>query len=279
VRIVTIGSCLSRYIADMWLTMMEGELVNSVYNNRIDALVANYFSSNGDRGRQLPDYHQMIKYLDYLPGKEQAVKEVLLNQYPKRIGMHHMPKGTPTLTKTLHTTSVDLIIMDNYMDSGVRLLSPKGEPDQQVFCNYQFVPNWQEHFALGELLPMDEAAAHWQTLLLALRELQPTARLVFCHFPVNVYGQKDRERRSLEFEANFTLPAGLEHAHIIPSIAVAPKHQSEEPRHFLPTQYAFYTGILYQLMQTDDGLPMPRPLAEAQKVRHRLMHRLLNIAK
>jgi hypothetical protein len=232
-NIITFGSCLSRYIANAILRQThKAALLNSVYHNRIDAFLANHIDNQGwlppletlTHGQTLAyrEFSRLkVSNSDSPPQAETdddaatlrlervgwasnerppRVPALLLNQYPLGLGLHHLQAGPRTpLLQTLQTQQADLILVDNYVDIGARLLQLKDNPHHQFFYNHGWLTQGKEALTLSPLLYTETAVDCWMRWLSLLKALQPKAQLVVAPFPYNAFASAHRFARARAF--------------------------------------------------------------------------------
>jgi hypothetical protein len=251
-KIATFGSCLSRYTANAMLRMFPVELVSCVFHNRSDAFLNNFV-----RGAyQLPDYNEVAKRLSVDIVHRGNVLQSVLNQYPETIGLHNLPEGIPFM-RALQEETLDLIILDNYMDITPVLKIPEWDTETSLFLNTANVRNADAIFVPGgQQLTINTMIRNWREMLNLMRKMQPTATIVFINFPANLYENPRRLARTQAFENRFH-PRFLPECLVIPAQFIIPRYMDGTPRHYKQPQYTFYVGMIMQYMaQTGKTIPM-----------------------
>lgn len=238
-RIVTFGSCLSRYTANHYVALFDGRVVSSTYHNRSDAFRGRFV----DGDWPLLDHASLSDRVEAGGDADDHALTILRNQCPEWMGQHRLSQGIPLL-QLLDRGSADLVIADNYMDVSARLLSRRDDERVQIFLRpSHFAGDEGIHWRLGDFQEPGSAARDMTTILQWMRLRWPQAALVFLCFPHNTYSTDPaRIERSLAYEAALTVEGGLK----VPSLTVAPRFQTAQRQHFKPPQYAAYAGIVHQ---------------------------------
>jgi hypothetical protein len=273
-KILTFGSCLSRYIA-VALTGLypQAFIANSAYHNRIDAILANYVDSiswlppiatfqHGQRFGFKDAKPLLLEGTNDTPLRSSAL---IANQYPQGLGLHNLSphKRTPLMT-TLTKGHVDLIIVDNYVDIGGRLLHLNEAPEQRFFYNHGWLTQGADDVTPGELLPVDEGLAAWERWLGLLKQYQPQAQLVLAPFPKNAFASPVRTERAKHWSIGWW---ELIRSHpdwqawMLPTTQVHKRYlDQDDPLHFDDAFYGLMAGaLLARLGQFNwlDGASMP----------------------
>jgi hypothetical protein len=275
-KIITFGSCLSRYIANALLRQTnKGGVLNSVYHNRIDAFLANHV----DNLAWLPPletlvHGQSLAYREFIRpkgGQTQAEGEtpllrpekvswasderpplvpgIVLNQYPQGLGLHLLQaKHCSPLLHTLQNKQADVIVVDNYVDIGARLLQVKDSPQHQFFYNNGWLTQGTQTLNIGGLLPVDEAVDCWIRWLSLLKQYQPSAQLVVAPFPCNAFVSPQRCERAktfiLKWRYHLAKHPELE-AWMLPTHRVHKAYlNANDPLHFNDAFYGVMAGSL-----------------------------------
>lgn len=255
-RILTFGSCLSRYTAEHFVLLFGGRIVSCVYHNRSDAFVGKFLR----RDWISYDFDEMFRLLkkDWTithPDADPAL--ILRNQYKETLGLHRLPGGY-SLFSALKRKNFDLIIADNYMDLAARLVSRKGDTNAGLFLRPYDFANDNPDWVRGEFLKPAEGVRYMQSILRFFKTKAPTAQIVFINFPYNMYRESPpRIVRTQEYEKLFS----FDDAHIIPCLRVSPRYQTENKQHFKPEQYSAYAGFIYQHLLTGGFLANRRKRA------------------
>jgi hypothetical protein len=235
-KIISFGSCLSKYTADQFVSLCGGEVISCVYHNRSDAFVRNYIENKN----QLPDYKWLREQIEIPAEHESVSKSIILNQYPERIGKH-LIKAKANFFTVLEKEKADLVIMDNYMDIGAKLLSFIENPELKFFLNSNYIKELKAKLVVSDFIKPEEAAKNYRLIIDFIRLKQPQAKFVFIHFPYAQYDDPKREKRALGFLELFK----PEEVKLIAPVKVNKEYLAETPGHFKPEQYAFYAGIIH----------------------------------
>lgn len=233
--IATIGSCLSRNITER---LIGRRVLNSVYHCRSDRLV-DILSTGGAHLRPLDELCERMA-VGRAEAGEFSRSNLLRNQSAEGFGRHKLPDGMP-LHQSLVQERFDLILIDSFMDVGARLYRlPGGE---RYFCRYlkSQVP---EGFRLGRRLTPQESASNFREIVALLHAAQPSAHIVFIHFPVNNYPPGRKAEWAREFEETLDLPP---YADVIALRDARPRHRGIEPQHFHFTEYVRYAARVLAL--------------------------------
>jgi hypothetical protein len=257
-NVATFGSCLSRYTANALFRMFPVSLLSCVFHNRSDAFLNNYV-----RGAyQLPEFDTLAERLVIDARHRGTMLQSIMNQYPEGIGLHNLQNGVPFM-KALDEESLDLIILDNYMDITPVLKTPVWEPDKHFFVNTAHIQNAKEAFKPGgHQLSIIEMMQNWTEIIRFIQKKQPQAALVFMHFPYNLYANERRHARCKRFEQVLN-PKLLPECLIIKNQFIVPRYMDGTARHYTEPQYTFYAGMIYQYMAA-----LGRPIGQYQGVEY-----------
>ena len=239
-RIVTFGSCLSRYTADHYIRFFGGKIVSSVYHNRSDAFVGKFI----DKDWKIYDHAQIFPLLkndNVIENTDNQTSRLFRNQYPETMGTHNLSQGT-LLFDVLNQKKADMIIIDNYVDLSALLLRFGKTDKEGVFLRPRDLKENYTDFTLSDYLDPEHAVLCMQKIIAFFKEKIPSAMIVFMNFPYNTYDNKhNRITRTQEYEKLFTLENGL----VIPCLTIAGALQTHEKRHFKPEQYCAYAGMVH----------------------------------
>lgn len=231
-RIATVGSCLSRQTAKV---IPRGRIVNAVYHNRSDQLLKILQSS----GRDLKAHKDLCSLLKVRSVRQRgdaefSVSNVLHNQSSEGFGMHLVPEGRP-FHETLFSTAFDLILVDNYMDTGARLYDL---PDAKIFCHFPAKERANKGFDLDSRLTPEQSAANFREILEFLRGAQPDAQIVFMHFPLNNYPPAKQDWAA-HFLDNLTVPDRIQ---VVGPRRPIARERGKHPQHFKMWEYRRYAA-------------------------------------
>ncbi|MDW9973884.1 hypothetical protein GOB98_28865 [Sinorhizobium meliloti] len=231
-RTISIGSCFSKRVA---VKVAGAKLVSSVYHNRSDVLL-HTLQTHGLAQRSLAD---ICNYLSVPaePDDPFSPYSILSNQSREGLGLHDLPNGIPLL-QALRTSSVDLILLDNFVDLVGRLTETEVG---NYFCKHErFVP--PSNSRLGPRLLPDQAARNFEWIVADLIRRQPGALIVMLQFPINNYPSADRRQWGWDFRDALNLPDA------VLNIPVRRVRADGVPYHFASSEYARYAR------QIDDAL-------------------------
>ncbi|PZX29480.1 hypothetical protein C7416_104485 [Cupriavidus phytorum] len=243
-RILTFGSCLSRYIAESYVDLFGGEVVSSSYHNRIDRFVDTYIKK---LRQEIP-----LSYMESLNLSSDNMMYVK-NQYQQAtLGKHLLPNGEGFFEAIRH--GVDLIITDNFIDLCSRLQLSKEHDGLSVFFNSNGEDAAQEKFEIERsFLPVEQAVQYWDYFGHYLWRVAPNAKRFFVNFPYAHHQNERIARRSKEFPQAFS----SKKFEVIPNVEVPARYQlAHTQSHFANDFYAMYAGIVNFRVR---GLHMTKP--------------------
>ena len=205
-KILTFGSCLSRYTADRYSNMYGAWTVSSVYHNRSDQFCEYFIDKKPE-----PDWGELTKSVlqemtvNDKVGDEDPV-QIIRNQTVDTMGLHNIREGLPVglvksgvpLDVILEQQDVDIVLMDNHMDLGAKLWYEKNG-SKPFFMRSDYGPNFTDHYTLGPYLTADESAAYNNKIAAYLKTKLPRAKIIFLHFPISTKAQERRINMTLEF--------------------------------------------------------------------------------
>ena len=237
-KIATFGSCLSRYTANHYIKLYDGTVISSVYHNRSDAFIGKFIDKNwktipieslADNLKDSPDVDA-----DNLP------INILKNQYEETMGLHRLSKGIPFL-KAIENQEIDLLIMDNYIDLGAKLV--KSNNFDGLFFKLGDIEN--NNLEILDYLSPDESVENMNKIIGFFKEKSPKTQIIFINFPHNTYeGSIDRIKRTKIFESQFKPSIS-----VIPCLDVHPSFQTDQKQHFKGQQYCAYAGMVHQIIK------------------------------
>jgi len=244
-KIATFGSCLSRYIGNNYTYLFGGKIVSSVYHNRSDIFVERFIDKVAGQLTHHDIADKLVAQKIDTPIESKA-EVILSNQYADSIGKHRLNNGVQFID-LLESKKVDLVILDNYMDLGAKLMSVDGTmPGSKWFIR----PNDLKDPSAcrpGSFLPPEQGVQSMLTLIKQIQLMVPKAKVVFCNFPHNTYHAfPERVERTRQYEKIISSKADGSFA-LIPSIAVPERFQTHEKQHFKKEMYCGYAGIIRSL--------------------------------
>jgi len=253
-KILTFGSCLSRYTADRFSNLYGAWTVSSVYHNRSDQFCHYMIDSNPE-----PDWSLLLTdVLDEMGSNDKKGDEdpeqIIRNQSLQRIGLHNVREGLPVgniksgapLGDILKQQDIDIILMDNHMDLGARLwvADDKGQ-SFPFFMRTDYVPNFKEHFQLGPYLTAEQSAAYNKRVVDFFKKTLPNAEIIFIHFPINK--ERAQERR-INMTMEFLEAFGHDAVRIIEPFYVKEAFHTASASHFKPELYFSLAGSVRALL-------------------------------
>jgi hypothetical protein len=240
-RIATWGSCLSRYTARAYVNLFGGDILGSVYHNRIDRFVNTYIYGT----EREPD-QDLFARLSLTPNGEHRARVMFGNQRADgQLGKHG--GASPGFMEAIKSP-LDLIIMDNFVDLTARLYKPKFG-GAAVFLNGQDVEDVSSIYELeAERIPIGEALKYWRIMIDWVRNQQPGTKIFFINFPFDHHQNPEIVNRSQEFSDRMTSTR----IKIVPKIPIA-KSLIQNSAHFHNQQYAMYAGYIGLLANAKRG--------------------------
>lgn len=239
-RIATFGSCLSRYTANHYIRLFGGTLISSVYHNRSDAFVGRFIDKTWKTG----SYERIATVLsntgEYTP--DNLPTNILKNQFYETIGKHRLSKGTPFMS-ALESNSIDLLIIDNYMDLSAKIIS--NEDFEGLFLRIGNIKFDRDHIQISDYLSPENAVKNMVKIINYIRTVSPGTEMVFLNFPYNTYSDNpERVERSMEYHFRFK----YKDIHIVPPMTVPEQFQTSQKQHFKNQQYCAYAGLVHGLI-------------------------------
>ncbi|NYR09305.1 hypothetical protein [Psychrobacter sp. BI730] len=235
-KIVTFGSCLSRYTADTFIDMFGGSLVSCSHHNRIDRFVKTYLKKTMP---ELP--YEYIESLNLSESNMQYIK----NQYSGiGLGKHLLSDGLDFFDSV---QGADIIITDNFVDLCSKLQYSHSYPSSPLFFNSKNDRTADDIFYLEkDYLPVSDAIKNWEYFGHYLYKVAPSARVFFINFPYDHSPNAEISKRSRHFSENFISTK----FDIIPNINVPIRYKLKHTNsHFADDYYAMIAGILnFRLM-------------------------------
>lgn len=230
-KIVTFGSCLSRYTADTFTDLFGGSLISCSHHNRIDRFVETYLKKTRP---QLP-----YEYIHSLGLSEFNMKYVD-NQYSGiGLGKHLLPDGLDFFDAL---KEADIIITDNFVDLCSKLQYSSHYPSSPIFFNSKNDFAAEKVFDLeNDYLSISEAIKNWEYFGHYLYKVAPKAKVFFINFPYNHSPNAEISKRSRFFSEEFK----SNKFDVIPNINVPLRYRLKHTNsHFVNDYYAMIAGIL-----------------------------------
>lgn len=240
-KVITFGSCLSRYTANHYVRLFGGAVVSSVYHNRSDAFFKRHLSGEWgdvDVDKILSALGEESSTLD----EDNKARNIIKNQSSDQIGLHRLKKGQNLFAAL--KDKPNLIIVDNYMDLSARLAYDKKTAEGYFIKLGDLKESARPNFDLGSYLQPESAVFYMSKIICFLKQQVPDARIVFINFPHDTYSDKARVSRTLEyaelFNSSYCLKVGLQKIHSI--------YRTKDKQHFKPPQYAAYAGLIHAML-------------------------------
>ena len=230
-KIVTFGSCLSRYTADTFIDLFGGTLISCSHHNRIDRFVETYLKKTRP---QLP-----YKYIQNL-GLSESNMKYINNQYSGiSLGKHLLPNGIDFFDAI---KDADIIITDNFVDLCSKLQYSDSYPSSPLFFNSKNESAVKDIFYMEEdYLSVSEAIKNWEYFGHYLYKVAPRAKKFFINFPYDHSPNLEISKRSIFFSSQFISTK----FDIIPNISVPFRYRLKHTNsHFANDYYAMMAGVL-----------------------------------
>ena len=207
IKVVTIGSCMSEGILAALQNSkpdIKFQHLNHVIHNRSDYFLNCFI----DKIWEPVNSNKIIDNIDVYNSPEfpninllEENKFYLDNQSYEKLGVNRIEKRK-SLIKNMLSESIDIFIVDNFMDIAAMLVSEKTSVQKYFLISGAFsaekfnsIYNWS-----GYLSP-EESFVNWTKIVNWLKEKQPSAKIFFAPFPVKVYGHETKP--SIQRAADF----------------------------------------------------------------------------
>lgn len=201
-NILTFGSCLSRFSALAISKLYSANVICTIFNNRTDLFIKNILN-NYDLTISLED---LKKYIELSKDGERF----FLRQKRDFIGIYN-PLNPSTKQKNLwdciKNETIDLIIIDNYMDIVARSVyidTCDNKNDAERF----FLPKSntlnQEKLVIENYLDINESIKNFIFLSQFFHNNFPNSKIVFLNFPYDTYPDgSSSKKRFISFNKRF----------------------------------------------------------------------------
>jgi hypothetical protein len=208
-KILTFGSCLSRYTADRFSNLYGAWTISSIYHNRSDQFCHYQIDGNPQLNwSQLRDDVLRDMGCNDKAGDEDP-EQIIRNQALSTMGLHNITPGLPVgniksgapLHEILDQQDVDIILMDNHMDLGARIwVQQEAEKSFPFFMRTDYVSSFRDKFDLAPYLSAEQSATNNIRIAAYLKKRLPKAKIIFLHFPIDkVRAQERRINTTWEF--------------------------------------------------------------------------------
>lgn len=234
-RIATFGSCLSLRIADRYRAAHGGDVISCVYHNRSDQFLGRFI----DGSLEELSYEEIRQAIGVVPGSEEDA--ILRNQCRNTMGSHLLKRWVPLL-EALDEKSIDLLLIDNFMDASAALRSI-GE--MKFFT--RVAATEANHLRVTPKLTPDQSAANLSAILRHFRRKIPGAAIVFTAFPWNTYREEDMKHRRI-WERRFSARLKSRGVAVIPTKIVPNELQSKVPSHYQREMYQIYASDVRRIV-------------------------------
>lgn len=227
-RIVTFGSCLSRYTANQYTYLFGGSVVSSVFHNRSDLFVKKFLNESKDKTK----FEELERIL---PNMSEIQAAILKNQILDSIGLHNLSRGISFFDAI--NQQPDYLFLDNYIDvvGKVAVL----ENGKEFFHKVTIDSN----VTLSELLDIDISIQNFTKIVKFAREITPRTKIVFITFPGDGYPEDNiRKKRFDDFRENF-FSRNVDM--IIRSKITNRKYLTSEKMHFKTSFYSSLAGMIF----------------------------------
>lgn len=162
-NIVTFGSCLSRFTSQRYIRFFGGQLISSVYHNRSDAFCGRLLDQSWYVD-PFDDIMATLVQVEHTQDIDSEASQMLKNQYLATIGLHRLKTGCP-LFEAVKSGTIDLFIVDNYMDLAARLISQPNKPTSGLFLKLNSIQDKSIPWEMGEYLPPDVGVKNMYRIL------------------------------------------------------------------------------------------------------------------
>jgi hypothetical protein len=237
-KVVTFGSCLSRYSVNALQARSGVQLLGAVYHNRIDRFVDHYVDRISDEPST-----ELIAKMVLSEGGAGRCNLMLDNQLTTRKLGHHAIHNQLGFMKALDG-ELDLIVLDNFVDLVAKLAAPKGS-NPSLFLTFSDCTNINELFDIEKnYLDIDLAIEKWHKLIAWIKKKQPNTPIAFFNFPLHHHTNTLMQERSKAFAEWFQ----NDDCFIVPDCPVHPS-LIDTPSHFRTMQYSMYAGIIEMVVK------------------------------
>ena len=227
-KIVTFGSCLSRYTANQYTYLFGGSVVSSVFHNRSDLFVKKFLGNTRDSTK-------IEELKKILPEMDEMQEKILKNQLIETIGLHNLSRGE-TFFNAINKWP-DYFFIDNYIDIVGKIVRLK---DNKEYFHQVTIDS---KLKLGDLLELDLSIQYLNTIIKYIRSITPKTKIVFITFPGDGYPKENvRKHRFDEFCENFfSRDADM----IIRARIINNKYLTTEKMHFKTAFYSSLAGLIH----------------------------------
>lgn len=280
-KIGSFGSCLSNMVVNRLTKRFGGSKSFHVYRHRSDQ----FYFYHVEKNRQIVPREYIEYKLEKLEPTEKVraeanyvpLKEVLDNQYSK-LGKHGVVSDD-SFFDILEKQSLDIIIIDNYLDMSAILSYPKDKDfeNSPVFLRKDFFSNYDEYFTFGDKISIQDSMFYFTKIIEFFRSYQPNAEIYFLNYPYNTYiNNVNRQKRAKQFEDEFS----SSDATVVPAATISKNFQIEnDPAHFDDSIYVAYSGFIYFNYLVKRKKNYEKKIAQEQVEKEKASKRFLDSAK
>lgn len=242
-NILTFGSCLSRFSALAISKLYSANVLCTIFNNRTDLFIKNILN-NYDLTISLEDLKKNIEL-------SEDGERFFLRQKRDFIGIYN-PLNPSTKQKNLwdciKNETIDLIIIDNYMDIVAKSTYIDSDSDNKNDAERFFLPKSntlnQEKLVIENYLDINESIKNFIFLSQFFHNNFPNSKIVFLNFPYDTYPDgSSSKKRFISFNKRFISSFNKRFNPIDLSIELRIFHKSlatEDKQHFSEN---FYYGV------------------------------------
>ncbi|WP_429041713.1 hypothetical protein [Aeromonas veronii] len=240
VRVASFGSCLSNMLVNRMISRFEGVRKFHIARNRSDQFCNNYIRKSVP---QLPLSHiNLLKPISIDSSNPNFVEHELIinNQYSD------LAPDSVTY-KQIESGDFDIVVIDNYVDMGIKLSKPIGLHDEfsnsTVLLRANDYINYHDHFELGELISNQDSCNYLAEIVEFLKTKNKDAIIYVINYPYNTYkNNKNRIERAKQFESMFN----VQNCIFVPAPQISKKFQlKNDPAHFEDSIYVALGGYIY----------------------------------
>lgn len=242
--IITFGSCMSEGVYAA-LTRLKSDYdwlyLNHVIHNRSDYFISSFisktqsavdfgdvFDSNNDRSPNFPSVSLINEG-----------RKFISNQNDLSIGINDVDWRVSFL-QNIKSHSVDVILMDNFMDIASRLVRDKDTGKCFFIHSASYSQDlFSKRFEYTDFVTPGDSISNYLQIIDWLRKFQPNTVIYFLPFPSTVYGHDDRESVIRAGEFRRDLVSNPMSVPVLNMPNVQSKHMlaADDWCHYAPTYY------------------------------------------
>lgn len=213
------GSCLSADPA--WFLKHHYDATEKIriFHNRSDQFIKYYIDSS-------PFPHRIASAEGLRPDvdKEKAAKDIIFNQLPESIGCEGPLAETAAIAKKLEDriaeASLDLVLIDNFMDIVAKLAYDPEKPDEKLFFPLHFRKDRStSRYLLDDTLTPADSALNFSRITRYFKKFNPNTKIFFTCWPLATSRQnEERYNRIADFFRHFSALTKNDDLAIIPPL-------------------------------------------------------------